>query len=278
MLNPFSRTVRELEAHRALVSRYSKIVADDRHPSYEITTWDEHVVVEPNGDARKRVTIRAKVLEDLWVIRLVQGCGWAQPLKYRRKIRVRVRELSVGALPPKSLSTTVAWLRDGQLVVMVHLSEPPKVDSDIAITIELVWPGMCAPLMRDRQLDTFALRFATPVVYARYTVVLPRGYGAYVDPVGFDERQDGSASVSMTNEDGRSVFRFEGVDLPAHERVGMRLDARNDDHEGSAPQGMSSVSRLVIYRLDYSLTAIRSLFARRPTWDMPNEGGPIAHG
>jgi hypothetical protein len=100
------------------------------------------------------------------------------------------------------------------------------VDSEITITVEFAWPGMCAPLMRDREPDTFTVRFATPVVYARYKVALPRGYDAYVEPVGFEEDANGFAAGPAKGEDGRPVFLFEGVDLPEHEKLGMRLQLK----------------------------------------------------
>ncbi|MCE6999919.1 hypothetical protein LZG04_34655 [Saccharothrix sp. S26] len=256
--------VRQVEMHKELVPRYSKIVADDRHPSYAVMTWEEYAAIEPNGDARKQVTIRAKVLNDLRVLRLVQGCGWAQPARYRRKVRVQVRKLLVGDLPGASLTTTVAWLRNGQLVLMVHLPEPPKVGSELTIAVEFTWPGMCAPLMRDRRPDRFQLRFATPVTYARYSVVLPRGYNACVEPVGFKEHQNGYSCGPVSNEDGRPMFLFEGFDLPVHEPVGMRLDAQPGSGVGSIAQRASAVLRLVICRMEYGLTALRLLFARRP--------------
>jgi hypothetical protein len=218
--------VREVELYKELVSKYSKTVAEDRHPSYGIITWEEQVTIEPNGDARKQLTIRANVLNDLRVLRLVQGCGWAQPAKYRRKVRVVVRKLLIGDLPGASLSTTVAWLKDGKLVLMVHFPEPPKADSEIAISVEFVWPGMCSPLMRDRVPDAYTLQFATPVVYARYKVVLPRGYDAYVEPVGFEEDRNGYACGPGKAEDGRPTFLFEGFDLPVHDNVGMRLELK----------------------------------------------------
>ncbi|XVS66361.1 hypothetical protein ACQPYE_09975 [Actinosynnema sp. CA-299493] len=218
--------VRQLETHKELVSKYSKRVAEDRHPSYDVITWEEYAAIEPNGDARKLLTIRAKVLNDLRVLRLVQGCGWAQPARYRRKVHVVVRKLLIGDLPGASLSTTVAWLKDGQLVLMVHFPEPPKVDSEITIAVEFNWPAMCSPLMRDRRPDTFTLQFATPVVYARYKVALPRGSDAYVEPVGFEEHQNGYSCGPVNDEDGRPVFLFEGVDLPEHEKLGMRLQLK----------------------------------------------------
>lgn len=220
------KLVRQVELHKDLVSKYSKIVAEDRHPSYDIITWEEYASVEPNGDARKQVTIRAKVLNDLRVLRLVQGCGWAQPARYRRKVRVEVRKLLIGDLPGASLSTTVAWLKDGQLVLIVHFPEPPKVDSEITIAVEFSWPAMCSPLMRDRRPDTFTLRFATPVAYARYKVALPRGYDAYLEPVGFEEHRNGYSCGPANSEDGRPVFLFEGFDLPVHDAVGMRLELK----------------------------------------------------
>lgn len=219
--------LRQVEMYRKLVSHYSKIVADDRHPSYRVITWDEFVSVEPSGDARRQVTIRAKVLsKDMWVLRMVHGCGWPQPAKYRGKVDVRVRKLLVGDLPGASLTTTSAWLADGKLALIVHFPVPPREGSEISIVVECSWPGMCLPLMRERAPDEFTISFATPVVYARYRVALPAGYDAYLEPIGFGEDEDGFASGPGSGDNGRPVFLFEAFDVPMHHKVGMRLEIK----------------------------------------------------
>lgn len=217
---------RQVEEGIALVSKYSKIVADDRHPSYQVIRWEEHLVVEANGDARKLLTIRAKVINDLQVLRLVEGCRWPQPARRRQDVRVRVRNLLIGDLPGASLSTTVAWVSDGKLVLIVHFPRPPRVESEINISVEFTWPGMCRPLMRDQVPEEFSVRFLTPVFYARYKVVLPRGFDAYLEPIGFEEHENGFAAGPSTAEDGRPVFLFEGFDLPERRTIGMRLELK----------------------------------------------------
>lgn len=217
---------RQAEEDVALIERYSRIVADDRHPSYQVIKWEEHYVIEANGDARKLVTIRAKVLNDFRVLRLVEGCRWPQPARDRRHVRVTVRKLRVSDLPGASLSTTKAWVADGRMVLIAHVSRPPEVGSEINIAVEFDWPGMCTPLMRERKPDDFTLRFRTRAAYASCKVVLPRGCDAYLEPVGFEEDENGFYTGSSTSEDGRPVFLFDGFDLPEHRDVGMRLELK----------------------------------------------------
>ncbi|QFZ17676.1 hypothetical protein [Saccharothrix syringae] len=217
---------RRVEENVALVAKYSKMVADDRHPSYQVIKWEEHLVVEANGDARKSLTIRAKVVNDLQVLRLVEGCRWPQPARYRSRVRVDVRKLLVGDLPGASLSTTKAWVEDGKLVLIVHFPRPPRLGSEINIAIGFEWPGRCEPLVRNRVPEDFVMRFQTPVVYASYKVVLPRGTDAYVEPVGFDENENGFFAGPSAEENGRPVFLFDGFDLPERRTIGMRLELK----------------------------------------------------
>ncbi|MEV1115005.1 hypothetical protein AB0I91_08045 [Actinosynnema sp. NPDC049800] len=219
--------VRQVESYRTIISQLVDVASGDQRPAYRIVDWDEFVGVDSNGNARRRTTIRAKVLsKDLWVVPLVQGCGWPQPSRYRRQIGVAVRRFLGGDLPGASLTTTSTWVADGKFVLIVHLPEPPPEDSEITIAVEIEWPGMCAPLMRDRTPDDFTFRFATPVRHARYKVALPRGYDAYYEPIGFEEDHNGFTLGPAEDESGRSIFVFEGFDLPMRHGMGMRLELK----------------------------------------------------
>jgi hypothetical protein len=203
------------------------VASGDRHPAYRISDWDEFVAVEPNGDGRRRITMRAEVSSnDLWALLLIQGCGWPQPAKFRHQVRVAVRRLLGDDAPGVSLATTSTWVADGKSVLIIHFPEPPRSDTEITIAVEVSWPGMCAPLMRGQGPDKFTLRFATPVAHARYRVVLPRGFDAYFEPVGFDAGNDGLALATSVVENGQSSFVFEGRDLPMRRPVGMRLELK----------------------------------------------------
>jgi hypothetical protein len=115
---------------------------------------------------------------------------------------------------------------DGRLVLTLHFPEPPPNDSEMTIVIEVAWPGMCAPLMRVRTPDDFTLKFVTPVARARYKIVLPPGYDAYLEPIGFEAGHSGFALGSLTDDNGQATFVFEGTDLPMRRGVGMRLELK----------------------------------------------------
>jgi len=217
---------KQVEESTALMSKYSKIVADDRHPSYRVIKWDERYTIEANGDTLKLVTIRAQVVNDLQLVRLVEGCHRPQPARYRKRVRVDVRTLRVSDQPGAALGTTKAWVEDGRLVLIVHFPRPPQVGSEINIAVEFDWPGMCEPLMRDRKPEDFTLRFLTPTTYASCRVTLPRGYDVYLEPVGFEEEENGFCAGPGTPENGRPVFLFDGFDLPEHRLLGMRLELK----------------------------------------------------
>ncbi|MEV8440154.1 hypothetical protein AB0425_22480 [Actinosynnema sp. NPDC051121] len=219
--------VREVESYRAIVSQLAQVASGDRNPAYRISDWDEFVAIEPNGDGRRRITIRAEVSSnDLWVVPLIQGCGWPQPAKFRNQVRVAVRRLLSGDAPGVSLTTTSTWVADGKSVLIIHFPEPLQSGTEITIAVEVFWPGMCAPLMRDQSPDKFTLRFATPVAHARYRVLLPRGFDAYSEPIGFESGNDDLVLGASVVGNGQPIFVFEGGDLPMRHDIGMRLELK----------------------------------------------------
>ncbi|MCC8249605.1 hypothetical protein [Saccharothrix luteola] len=76
-------------------------------------------------------------------------------------------------------------------------------------------------------------------------------------PIGLGGNED-RLVFRTDREEGRPVFLFEGFDLPARESVGMRLNGRSGGEGDSAPRSASSALRLVMYRVDYGLSAIVS--------------------
>lgn len=197
-------------------------------PPYRVIAWEHVAVVDLNGDTRESVTIRVKVdSPDLRFIRFGFGCGWEQASRFRRQVKLEVRNLRVGNTPGASLSKTITWVKDGKLALIAHRPNPPRVDSEIATLVELTWPGKCAPLMRDGIAEKFTFRFVTEVAYARYKIVLPRSCEAVFEPVGFDETDDGCVCSSLGEDDeGRPQYIFEGVDMPLHRETGIRLELK----------------------------------------------------
>jgi hypothetical protein len=196
-------------------------------PGYRMTAWDKTVVVSPNGDAAETLKVRAAVERpDVQFFWLRTGCGWPQPAKYRRRVDVRVRNLLTSDVPGTSLDRTLSWRADGRLVVVIHLPRPPRVGGEICILMETWWPGKCAPLMRDGRCDEFTIRLDRVVEHARYRIVLPKGYGTYCEPIGFQSGDSGFSVVSATTDEGCSAYQLEARDLPVDRNVGLRLELK----------------------------------------------------
>ncbi|MFD0202178.1 MULTISPECIES: hypothetical protein [Saccharothrix] len=220
-------TLRRLEVHRRLVSHYTKLASDSSPPEYRILDWDVFHTVEPNGDTRKRLTMRAQVLVDgLWAVRLVHGCGWPQPAKYRSRVAVVARNLPADDVPGPKLTTTSTWDAEGRFILIVHFRAAVPRGSSFGVLVECDWPGMCVPLMRDRSPDDFTMRFRTPVVRARQRVALPPGFDAYFEPLGFDAGDDGFEVVRVVDESGRPVFGVESTAIPLQKSFGMRIELK----------------------------------------------------
>jgi hypothetical protein len=235
----------ELAVHRHLLSRYSKFI-DELHPMYQVLSWEQVAHVRnAQGDTREIVTVRARVLRpDLQLIRLVFGCGWHQPAKFRRGVRLSVRNLQVGNVLGTSLTVTHSWLCDGKFDMIVHIPAPPRVGSEIRLLVIMHWPRKCAPLMSN-VADDFAFRFVQQdVKYVSYRVVLPRGYDAYHEPIGFDGNEDAFHARRSVTEDGLWQYFFEAFDLPIMHRAGMKLELKGrDTHElRELPMSISSTA------------------------------------
>ncbi|TQM80049.1 hypothetical protein FHX81_2372 [Saccharothrix saharensis] len=220
-------TLRRLEVHRRLVSHYTKLASDHDPLEYRVMDWDDFYTVEPNGDTRKRLTMRAHVLVDgLWAVRLEHGCGWPQPAKHRRRVAVVARKLQADDLPGPKLTTTSEWVAEGKFVLIIHFRAALPRGSSFGVVVECDWPGMCVPLMRDHTPDDFMLRFRTPVVRARHRVALPPGSDAYFEPLGFSDGDDGFEVVRAVDESGRPVFGVESTAVPHQESFGMRIELK----------------------------------------------------
>ncbi|RSM76966.1 hypothetical protein DMH04_35540 [Kibdelosporangium aridum] len=232
MLRRFSRrSLRdELAVHQHLISRYSKFI-DELHPMYQVLSWEQVAyVLNAQGDTQEFVTIRARVLRpDLQLIRFIFGCGWHQPAKFRSRIRIAVRNLTVGNIVGTSMTVTHSWLCDGKCDIIIHVPTPPKVGSEIRLLVIMDWPRKSAPLMAN-VADDFAFKFVQQdVKYVSYRVVLPRGFDAYHEPIGFDGDEDAFRIERSVAEDGRRQFFFEASNLPIMHRAGVKLELKGKD-------------------------------------------------
>jgi hypothetical protein len=106
----------QLQLHRRLVLRYGKYV-DEPQSAYQVLSWKQTAhVTNTRGDTKEHVTVRVKVLRpEMRLIRLVFGCGWSQPARHRRHIKVNVRNLLAGNVLGTKPEVTYFWVSDGTI-------------------------------------------------------------------------------------------------------------------------------------------------------------------
>ncbi|MFF5093710.1 MULTISPECIES: hypothetical protein [Actinosynnema] len=216
---------REVDSQRGLVMRYVKELADRDGLPYRFIKWEESsVILNRRGDSLDTTTVRVQVIDGgMLFMRLAFGSGWPQPARHRGKVRLRVRKLMIGDRPGLNLERTVRWVKDGKLRLVIHFPEPPRVGEEISVVVECDWPGKSMPLMREGKADKFTFRFSRPVPYARYQITLPEGVDAVCEPHGFAEHDDGFHLGRATDEQGRTRFYVDGVDVVAHRELGVLL-------------------------------------------------------
>lgn len=218
------------ETHQRLTQHYCDFIYSKMQISPQIISWQQITRIDSAGNARETIVVRARTLvDDIQFFRLRFGPGWNQPQRYRRGIRVNVRGLSVEGTPGTRLTITKDWLDTGKLDLTAHFHAPPRAGSEILLTMDWDWPGKCIPLLR-RNPDLFVFEFGKSVGYAIQTVVLPAGYDAYYEPVGFSHDQIGYSLVRSEDDRGQVQFIFEAQLLPEDHRAGMRLELRGRGH------------------------------------------------
>ncbi|WP_394614088.1 hypothetical protein JNUCC0626_29970 [Lentzea sp. JNUCC 0626] len=216
---------RELEDHRDLVSQYCKFI-NDRWPSFQVIDWEETAVIGERGDTHSKLKIRLRAIrDDVRFIRLRFSCGWPQPSRYRRRVRMTVRNLLVDGSPGTTLRTTVSWPRAGSMAAIVHFHTPLTTNSEVSFTIELTWPKKCAPLLEGAP-DEFGMMFWERACRITYRVQLPKGAEAYVEPIGKTEDFTGVRLRRKVDDDGRETIICQLSDLPIRHRAGMRLQLK----------------------------------------------------
>ncbi|MEV4315824.1 hypothetical protein [Actinocrispum sp. NPDC049592] len=210
-----------------------------------LLSWEQAAfIANSKGDTIERTTIRAKVLrDDMFLIRLVFGCGWSQPARYRRHVKVNVRNLLVGDALGTSPDVTFSWIADGKIDVMIHFASPPRIGSEIRFMVIMDWPGKCAPLMSE-VTDDFAVCFRQQSVeFVSYKIVLPAGREAYYEPIGFVADDPGFGIDASVNEDGRNQYLFSGTGLQVRQRAGIKLELKGNGKH-SSPQQWQATSAL----------------------------------
>ncbi|GLY51953.1 hypothetical protein Lesp01_56090 [Lentzea sp. NBRC 102530] len=225
---------RELEDHRYLVAQYCKFI-NDRWPSFEVISWEETAVIGERGDTNSKLKIKLRATrDDVRFIRLRFGCGWPQPARYRRAIRMTVRNLLIDGSPGTTLRTTVSWPRAGSMAAIAHFHTPLTANSEVSFTVDLNWPKRSAPLLEGAP-DEFGLMFWEPTHRATYRVLLPKGVEAYAEPVGRTESFAGVELLRRVDDDGREMIICRLSELPIRHRAGMRLQLKEARYKMASP-------------------------------------------
>jgi hypothetical protein len=213
------------EQDQRLLAHYCDIL-QDRFSYWRIKDWDETVVVDPKGNTRQYVTARVLVeSEDLDFFRVRMGCRWKQPIKYRKKVKVKVRSLEVDGLGGTRSDITTSWLHDGRLEILTHFSSPIEKNELISLVMEIEWPKKCAPLMTG-QPDEFTMRFTQHIERANWKIILPVGTQVYVDLIGLRADEDSYEVKQRVNGAGESEVRLTAHAIEPYRYFGMRLDQK----------------------------------------------------
>ncbi|MCP2245723.1 hypothetical protein [Lentzea aerocolonigenes] len=220
---------KKYDSHRKFLRRYCDFIAEHHsRPLIRITLWKQVAFIQANGDVREILRINAVAeRREVYFLRFRAGGGEAELSKrQQRRVKVNARAITVNGQRGPRWEVTRSWLPDGRLNSIVHFHEPVRRGGKIDIEIERFWPGKCAPLMREGATEPFTFRFTglMPADAIEHTVVLPLGFSAYYDTVGFVE-PDPRFSVTVGEDDeSRRTFTFRGQILVPKKDFGMRLD------------------------------------------------------
>jgi hypothetical protein len=216
---------RELELHKELVSRYCNVI-DNLQPTYRIVDWRESMTIGERGDTHTKLKVTLRSLQpELRFVRMKFGCGWPQPRRYRRRVRMTVRRLQVNGSPGTKLTETSSWLSEARMDAIIHFPAPRPQNSEVSFTVDLVWPRRCAPLSEFAP-DEFTLKFKQPVEHASYQVILPKGVDCYLEPVDGCESLTGFQISKGEDGNGHKTVTVEVRDLLPRQRAGVRLELK----------------------------------------------------
>lgn len=218
----------EYDKHRDLLARYCNfVIANNPEPLVSIEDWTQKVYVQPNGDVREVSVIRAVALRDeVHFIRFHAGSRWDQPERYRRKVQIRARSIKVNGFSGPHWHVTNSWLSDNKMRSIVHFDSPISKGEEVRLELVRSWPAKCLPLMRSGLKDDFDIRTTKLLQIKRieYTVILPPGFDAVYEPIGFTEPNNQMTVDAVIDGEGRKVITFRAASLPDRKTVGMRLE------------------------------------------------------
>ncbi|HYQ69343.1 hypothetical protein [Actinophytocola sp.] len=219
------RLTRENDTNRGLLSRYCDSIAENSgDPLVRIEHWRQHVEVRPNGDVTETLTLRAVALRrQVEFIRLTAGCRWDQPDRYRRRVQVIARSLTINGAPGTRWNVTTSWRSVQKLTSVLHLHVPIKRGQMVTFEVTRTWPAKCRPLING-EAEEFTLRTTSllDIQHVEYTIVLPQGAQAVYEEIGA-----GEPDVQLsTDADGGRIFTWRAEKTPTLTEVGIRLELK----------------------------------------------------
>lgn len=218
---------RRSELYDHLVTRYCNAFTDDNASSWHVKKWIESHRIDGNGDTTVLITVHAVVTcGQLRLYRVRVGAGWNQPEKMRQRVGVQVRSVVLEGIGGARCDLTKHWLDDGRLEVLVHFPSPVSQGSEFRVLIESWWPARSRLLVKDRLPEDFCVQVKRPLDLLEYTVVLPVGEEAFVDPIGFRPDDQRFLLVSGSDGSGRQEICLTGKGIGDTGRTGIRLDLK----------------------------------------------------
>lgn len=223
------------ETHE-LLTRYCDFLVDNRsEPLVAVEEWSQVVYLQPNGDVREVITIRAIALrERVYFIRMTAGSRWDQPDRYRHNVKVIARSLSVNNKPGPRWMVTASWASAEKLTAILHLHDPIKQGEEIHFEVVRTWPAKCRPLMRYGVAESFVFYTSRQLLDIRrveFRIVLPVGFDAVHEPIGHLEPEVHLSIEDERDQEGRRVFTWRADVIPVWKQVGLRLEL-----SGSRPE------------------------------------------
>ncbi|HEX6356561.1 hypothetical protein [Actinophytocola sp.] len=220
------RLSRENDSNRVLLSRYcDTIAANSAEPLVRVENWRQRVDVALNGDVTETLTLRAVALrEQVPFIRLTAGCRWDQPDRFRRRVKVIARSVTINGVPGTRWHVTSSWKTIQKLTSVLHLHVPIKRGEVITFEVTRTWPAKCRPLMRNDQAEDFTLQTTSllEIQHVEYTIVLPLGCDAVYEEIGTEEPD---VQLTTDTESGR-IFTWRADKMPILTEIGIRLELK----------------------------------------------------
>jgi hypothetical protein len=216
------------EKDRALLMHYCNYLIENcTDPALSIETWTQRVYVHPNGDVREVLTLKAIALRDeVPFIRLTAGCGWDQPEKYRRDVKIIARGLTLSGTPGPRWNVTAPWLSTQKMISILHLNQPIKRGKEVLVEVIRSWPAKCLPLMRGGEAEDFFIRTSDllEVEHIDYSVILPPGFDAVYELIGSTAPNVQLSADAEYDQEGRRVLAWHADKVPAGTPVGARIE------------------------------------------------------